>query len=280
MQRTEFTDKVVIITGASSGIGRAMALRLANEGAKLILAARRLEPLVKLASECRSAGGEAEFLDTNVTNEGSCRRLIEIAIAKFGRIDVLINNAGLGMHSLVVDVNDLSIFDRVMRTNYIGSVYCTCFALPFLQRTNGRIVAVSSLAGKSGVPGRSAYAASKHAMAGFFDSLRIELRDSGVSVTVAYPGFVDTGFGERALDANGEPLESRVTIREKVMSADRCAELILNAAAKRKREIVMTFPAKVGQWIRLVWPGLVDRIAVAIVSRRYSLSETSGASGA
>lgn len=280
MRRTEFTDKVVIITGASSGIGRAIALRLASEGARLVLAARRLQPLAELASECRSAGGEAEILETNVTNEGSCRRLIEGTIAKFGRIDVLINNAGLGMHARVVDVNDLSIFDRVMRVNYTGSVYCTCFALPFLQQSNGRIVGVASLAGKSGVPGRSAYAASKHAIAGFFDSLRIELRGSGVSVTVAYPGFVDTGFGERALDANGEPLENRVTIREKVMSADRCAELILNAASRRKREIVMTFPAKVGQWIRLIWPGLVDRMALAIVSRRYSLSETPGSSGA
>jgi short-subunit dehydrogenase len=151
--------------------------------------------------------------------------------------------------------------------NYLGSAYLTAYALPYLKQTKGRIVGVSSLAGKNGVPTRSGYAASKHAMAGFFDSLRIELSDSGVSVTMIYPGFVKSEIRERAAGADGKPLGQSLVHESEVMTAETCARIIISAAAKRKREEVMTLRGKLGQWIKLIAPGMVDRVARQIIER-------------
>jgi short-subunit dehydrogenase len=263
-----FRDNVAIITGASSGIGRALARRLAHRGARLVLAARDAAKLDAAAAECRAAGAAgAVAVPTDVAVERDCEYLVRAAVDAFGRVDTLVNNAGVSMWARFDELRDLRALEQVMRVNYFGAVYCTRYALPYLTATHGRIVAVSSLAGRAGVPTRSGYAASKHAMAGFFDSLRIELAPLGVSVTVAYPGFVATEVRERAFGPDGGPL-ARSPVREKeVMTAERCAELIERAAALRKREVVMTTRGKLGQWLKLIAPGLVDRVAARAIAR-------------
>jgi short-subunit dehydrogenase len=173
----------------------------------------------------------------------------------------LINNAGISMWTPFDQLQDLAILDRIMRVNYLGAAYLTYYALPHLKQTRGRLVAVSSLAGKYGVPTRSGYAASKHAMVGFFDSLRIELLETGVSVTIVYPGFVTSEIRERAFGADGQPLKQSPVRESEVMSAEECARIMIDAIARRKREAVMTLRGKLGQWLKLIAPGLVDKVA-------------------
>ncbi|HET7456636.1 MAG TPA: SDR family oxidoreductase, partial [Gemmatimonadaceae bacterium] len=204
---------------------------------------------------------------TDVAVESECDHLVRTAVGAFGRVDTLVNNAGVSMWARFDELRDLRALEQVMRVNYFGAVYCTRYALPHLKATQGRIVAVSSLAGRAGVPTRSGYAASKHAMAGFFDSLRIELAPLGVSVTVAYPGFVATEVRERAFGPDGGPLKVSPVREKEVMTAERCAELIERAAARRNREVVMTARGKIGQWLKLIAPGLVDRVAARAIAK-------------
>lgn len=261
MAQSEFRDNVVVITGASAGIGREIARQLAQSGAKLVLAAREPALLEAAAAECRSLGGEATAVQTDVGESEQCRRLIEAAMESFGRIDTLVNNAGISMHARFEDMSDIHAVDRITRINYFGSVYCTWYALPHLKRTHGRIVGVASITGKNGVPTRTLYAGTKHAMAGFFDSLRIELRTEGVTVTMAYPGFVATDIAQRALGPDGLPLGTRPVHKDLVMQVDDCARQIIAAAAGRKREIIMARRARLGMLVKLVWPEKIDELA-------------------
>lgn len=268
MGATAFHDNVVIITGASSGIGAELARQLSRQGAKLVLAARSTDALQAVRDSCANPT-VVRVVRCDVNDKTQCKHLIDEAVRAFGRVDTLVNNAGVGMHSNFADLADPDVLDDIMRVNYLGSAYCTYYALPYIRKTRGRIVAVSSLTGKAGVPSRTGYSASKHAMAGFFDSLRIELMDTGVTVTVAYPGFVDTGIGERALGSDGLPLGKRAFMRAGVMSTEECVRLIVAAAAARKREIVMTLTARLGQWLKLIAPGIVDKMALAMITKRY-----------
>jgi short-subunit dehydrogenase len=254
-------ENVMIVTGASSGIGRALALQLAQQGAWLALAARNVDQLATVAADCRRYSGRAIVVPTDVAEQAQCQNLVEQTVAEYGRLDTLINNAGISMWARFDELKDLSVFERIMRVNYLGSVYLTAYALPYLKQTRGRIVAVSSLAGKNGIPTRSGYAASKHAMVGFFDSLRIELKETGVTVTMIYPGFVRSEIRERAFDADGRPLKKSPVREAEVMTPEECARIMINAIARRKREEVMTLRGKLGLWVKLIAPGLVDRMA-------------------
>jgi NAD(P)-dependent dehydrogenase (short-subunit alcohol dehydrogenase family) len=259
---------VTLITGASSGIGRAIALQLAREGARLALAARTPEPLERVAAECRDAGAEAIAIAGDVGAREDCERMVRSAIERFGRLDMLIANAGISMRARFDEITDPTLFERVMRINYLGAVWCTMAALPELKKTGGRIVAMSSLTGKTGVPMRTAYAASKHAIAGFFESLRLELIGSGVSVTTIYPGFVTSEIRFRALGPDGRPVGSDAQNEEDDMSAEECARITLEAARRRKREVVMTARARFGLWLKFVAPALVDRITLNAMKSR------------
>jgi short-subunit dehydrogenase len=256
-----FRDNVVVLTGASEGIGREMALQLAAQGAWLALAARDAAKLENVAAECRARGGRAVAVRTDVADQAQCRALVDRAVQEFGRIDTLVNNAGVSMWARFDEVTDLEPFHRMMQVNYFGSLYCTHAALPHLKQTRGRIVGISSLTGRAGVPTRSGYAATKHAMAGFFDSLRIELADSGVTVTMVYPGFVSTGIRSHAFGPDGRMLDSSPVKESEVMTPEECARQSIDAMAARKRELIMTMRGKVGAWIKLIAPGVVDRIA-------------------
>ena len=265
MERFDFQNKAILITGASSGIGRELAHQLAAKGAWLALAGRNVEHLEAAKTECESRGGRAIAIPTDVSQPDQCEALVRRSMEAYGRIDALVNNAGITMWARFDEVNDLNTFEQIMRVNYFGSLYCTRYALPYIKRTRGEIVGISSLTGKAGVPTRSAYAASKHAMAGFFDSLRIELAGTGVTVTMIYPGFVASEVRQRALGPDGKPLGQSPVREGEVMPVETCARLIVQAMSRRQREMVMTLRGKLGQWLKLIAPGLVDRIALQAI---------------
>lgn len=267
MSSSTFNENVVIITGASAGIGRELALQLAEQGAWLSLAARDHNRLENLAEECRQRGARALVVPTDVSEEKQCKNLIEKTVAEFGRIDTLFNNAGVSMFSRFDQIQNIDLVRNIMKVNFMGSVSITFYALPFLKASKGRLVGISSLTGKNGVPTRSAYAASKHAMAGFFDSVRIELKDDGVSVSMIYPGFVATEVRQRAIRGDGSPLKESYFDESTLMTAEECARIIVDAVGKRKREVVMTTKGKIGLWLKLVAPQLVDNIAKKTVMR-------------
>ncbi|MDQ1257483.1 MAG: family oxidoreductase [Candidatus Hydrogenedentes bacterium] len=263
-----FTDRVVVVTGASEGIGRALCLALAPQRPKLVLAARNEERLRTLADEVKALGAEALVTPADVTDEAACRSIVERAVDAFGAIDVLVNNAGGTMWTPFDEIQDLSMFERLMRLNLLSCVYCTHHALPHLKRSQGRIVGVASVAGLTGVPCRTAYAASKHAMIGFFDSLRIELRDSGVSVTVVAPDFVLSEIHRRALGSDGKPLGKSPMQEDRIMTAETCAALMVDAIERRQRMLITSGRGKLAHWLKLFSPGLVDRIAAKAIHDR------------
>lgn len=263
MQNT-FRENAVIVTGASSGIGRALALRLADEGAWLALAARNAQRLDSLAGECQQRGGKATAIPTDVADESQCRELIQRTQEMYGRIDTLLNNAGIDVVSKLEDLPDLRLFRQVVDVNFYGAVHCTYHALPHLKETRGRIVNISSLGGLLAIPYNTSYIASKFAMMGFSDSLRMEVEQAGVSVTVICPSLVVTEFHERYLDENGQPIGStgRAIYTERTMTADQCAQIVLQAARRRKRQVVMR-PGPLALWLKLIAPGLVDQLIIS-----------------
>ncbi len=270
-----FTNKTIIITGASSGIGEALAIKLAKEKANLVLAARNKSNLDVVAQKCTEIGSKVITVPTDVTNPTACQKLIKEAVTAFGAIDCLINNAGMTMWTRFDRVEDLTLFDRIMQVNYLGSVYCTHYALPYLKKSGGLLVAVSSLTGKTGVPTRSGYAASKHALQGFFDSLRIELKDTGVDVLVVSPGFVATDIRQHVIGSAGNPIEATLSNEQQnVMSTEKCANLIIRAMKQRKRELIMTLKGKLGLWLKLLAPNLVDAIAANAIKSQQNRNES------
>ena len=260
-----FTGRVVVITGASEGIGAELARQLAVERPKLVLAARRVEVLQAVVEQCCAAGAEAIGVRCDVGVEADCRALADAAIARFGGIDVLVNNAGVSGHAHFDQVTDFRWYEDMMRVNYFGSLWCTRYALPALKASRGLIAGVCSLAGKVGVPGRTAYSPSKFAQAGFFEALRVELLGTGVDVTVIFPGVVATGLRLRGYGADGKPAGKSGLKEEGAMSVEECARQIVVALRKRRRELVMTGKGKVGLWLKLIAPRVVDRMARAAV---------------
>ena len=258
---SRMNGNVVVITGASKGIGAELARQLAAKGAKLVLAARNEKELDAVADECRKAGASVVSVKADVAVERDCQTIVAGAILAFGHLDTLVNNAGVSMWARFEDIDDMSILAHIMQVNYMGAVYCTHYALPHLREAKGRIVGIASLAGRTGVPTRTGYSASKHAMTGFFDSLRIELADAGVTVTMIYPGFVSTGIRVNASGPDGKPAAVNPVDERQVMSPQECARIIVEAVETRRREVIMTARGKMALWLKLVAPGLVDRIA-------------------
>ncbi|MET0404110.1 MAG: SDR family oxidoreductase [Cystobacter sp.] len=262
-------DTTVVVTGASSGIGEELAVLLAERGARVVLAARDEVALARVKQRCEQAGGRALAVATDVSDPEACRLLMARAVEAFGGIDVLVNNAGLTMRGRFEEVTDLSVFERLMRVNYLGAVYCTHHALPSIKARRGLVVAVSSLTGKSGVPGRTGYAGSKHAMQGFFDSLRIELLGTGVDVVVVSPGFVATPIRSRALGpdgSTGQP-DGAEAKGGRTMDARTCAAHILRAMERREREWVMIPAPRLLLALKALLPGVVDQLAAWKIRR-------------
>ncbi len=257
--KSEFMrDKVVVITGASSGIGRALAKEFFSRGASLALGARRIDQLELLKAELQ--GSNILCVATDVSQESDCKKLIDATIEKFGRIDVLINNAGISMRALFKDM-DLTVMHRLMDVNFYGTVYCTKYALPYLLETKGSLVGVISIAGHVGLPGRTAYSASKFAVRGFLDTIRIENLRNGLHVLVAAPGFTTSEVRKVALTADGTPQGETPRNEEKMMSAETCACHIAEAVRKRKRELILTFiEGKFTVFLGNFFPSLLDKL--------------------
>lgn len=260
--------KIIVITGASDGIGAEIARQLAASGKAgigLVLAARNTQLLAQVAGQCDAMGSQTLVVATDVGVQADCRQLIDQTIEKFGRIDALINNAGISAQALFEDVqaSDLGWYEDLMRINLWGSVWCTHAALAHLKASQGAIVAVSSLAGLVGVPGRTAYCASKFAMTGFFEALRVELKGAGVSVTTAYPGVVLTNIRSRGLNAAGQTAGSSGLKEDNAMRVEECARLIIEGMQRREREVVMTGKGKLGRFLKLIMPGAVEKMALA-----------------
>jgi short-subunit dehydrogenase len=263
----KFADKVIVVTGASEGIGRALCIALAPQRPRFVLAARNEGRLHELKREVEGRGARALVVPTDVTSEEACQRLIRTTVDQWACLDVLVNNAGVSMWTRFEDITDTSIFEKIMRLNYLGSVYCTYHALPYLKKTRGLIVAVASVAGMTGVPTRSGYAASKHALFGFFDSLRIELDGTGVGVTLIAPDFVLSEIHRRSLGHDGKPLGKSLMQEGRIMTAEKCATLIVAAMEKRKRLLLTSRRAKLGRWVRMFAPRFIDGVAKRAVQK-------------
>lgn len=261
---------VTIITGGSDGIGAEMARQLAarhKDGLTLVLAARSPDKLQAVAAQCGESGARTLCVPMDVAEETQCRALVDRTLAEFGRIDALVNNAGMSAQALFEDVKaeDLHWYETLMKINLWGAVWCTHAALPALKESRGRIVAVSSLSGLVGVPGRTAYSATKFAMSGFFEALRTEVKLRGVSVTTAYPGVVTTQIRHRGYNAQGRPLGMSGLKEEDAMSVEECARLIIEGMDRRDREVVMTAKGKLGRFIKLLAPGVVENMALKVL---------------
>lgn len=257
--------KVVIITGASSGIGKALAEKYACEGWNLVLAARREERLLELKSTLNEAN--VLTVKTDVTSETDCKNLIDQAIEKFGQIDLLINNAGISMRALFHQT-DLTVVRKVMDVNFWGTVYCTKHAMPWLLKSKGSLVGVISIGGYIGLPGRSGYSASKFAVRGFLETVRVENLKTGLHVLIAAPGFTSSEIRKSALLANGQQQGETPRNENNMMSAEECAGHIYKAVQTRKRELVLTFAeGKLTVFLSKFFPRFIDKMSYKMFAR-------------
>lgn len=251
-------DKVVLITGASSGIGKAIALEAMKRGALVAVCARNAEKLSDVYGQ--TDNNRLLYLSADVSKQQDCKKFIDAVIEKWGRIDVLINNAGASMRALFEDA-DVSVIRELMDINFFGAVYCTKYALTYILERKGIIVGVSSIAGYRGIPARTGYNASKFALQGFLESLRTELLHSGTHVMWVAPGFTASNIRNVARSHDGSAQSETPLDEQQLMSAERCAEIILNAVKKRKRTVIMTLIGKMTVWVNRIFPGFVDKRA-------------------
>jgi dehydrogenase/reductase SDR family protein 7B len=259
-------DKVIIITGGSSGIGRALAKKFGREGSKLVITGRRKEQLEDVANDLRQHNVQVVTVVADASIEADCANVVETAIREYGRIDVLVNNAGISMRALFEDVQ-LEVFRKIMDVNFYGLVNTTRYALPHILRSKGSIVGISSVNGRRATPARSAYSASKFAMIGFLESLRSEMLDRGVHVLTACPGFTASNIRRAALMANGKPYGGPTRDESYMMSAEEVADHIYTAVVKRKRDILLTLQGKLAVWLNYFFPRWMDRKALELIQR-------------
>ncbi len=259
-------DKVAIVTGASSGIGEAIAKEYAARGAKVMLAARAEDKLQKIVAEIEAAGGKAIYAVCDVTKFEQCQAMVDKTVAEYGAIDILICNAGLSMRAIFDDV-EIDVLRRLMDVNFWGTVNCTKCALPYLQAAKGSIVGVSSVAGLHGLPARTGYSASKYAMTGFLETLRIENLKKGLHVMIACPGFTASNVRFSALTADGSSQGATPRTEEKMMSSAQVAHIIIKATAKRKRLCLMEFDGRATHFVKKFAPRFLDKMFYAAMAK-------------
>jgi short-subunit dehydrogenase len=254
-----FTGKTSIITGASSGIGRACAIELARQGSNLVLCARDVSKLYPVVAECDALGVKAFAIRADVSVEEDCRALIQTAIEQFGSIDILINNAGMSMRA-TFEQTDLSVLKKLMDINFWGAVYCTKLALPWLLKSKGSVVGISSIAGFKGLPGRTGYSASKFALNGFLETLRIETRRKGLHVLICAPGFTASNIRNTALNSAGQAQKESPLNESSLMQPEEVARHILNAIRKRKPYLILTLLGKMTVLLNKFFPLFMDKM--------------------
>lgn len=253
----DISHKVIIITGASSGIGRACALAFAKRKCKIVLAARHEDKLKEVEELIKPYNSNVLSIVADVSKEEDCKRLVQESFNKYHRIDVLINNAGISMRA-IFDGVDLKVLRQVMDTNFWGAVYCTKYALPYLHKTCGSIVGISSIAGKKGLPGRVGYCASKFALEGFLETVRIENMRKGLHVFTVCPGFTASNIRNTALVKDGSIQKESPRDEAKMMQPEEVAAAIVNGVIKRKRDIILTLQGRLTIFLNKFFPGWVD----------------------
>ena len=260
-----FTDKVIIVTGASSGIGLASARLFGREGAKVVMAARSLDRLESLAAGV-APEDKVLCVKCDVSREDDCRVLVEKTVERFGRIDILVNNAGISMRAMFRDL-DLKVIHSLMDVNFWGTVNCTKYALPWLLKSRGSVVGVISIAGYSALPARTGYSASKYAVRGFLDTLRIEHLQDGLNVLVFAPGYTSSNVRNAALTADGTPQGETPLEEGKLMSAEEVALKLAKALRRRRSEVILTALGKVTVLAHRLFPRLTDRLTYSYIAR-------------
>ena len=260
-----FADKVIIVTGASSGIGLASARLFGSLGAKVVMAARSIGKLEDLASGVADSD-HVMCVRCDVTDETDCRALIAAAVERFGGIDILVNNAGISMRAMFKDL-DLSVIRSLMDVNFWGTVNCTKAALPYLLERKGQVVGVISIAGYSALPARTGYSASKYAIRGFLDTIRIEHLKEGLGVLVFAPGYTASNVRNAALTADGSAQGETPLDEGKLMSAEKCAEHLAKGLAKRRSQVTLTTLGRATVWAHRLFPRLTDKLTYSYIAR-------------
>lgn len=262
-------DKVVIITGGTSGIGKALAFEFGKQGAKLLITGRNSNELDKTVQELRQAGITIAGIRADVSREEDNKRMAEEALRLYGKIDILINNAGISMRALFEHA-DMAVIKQVMDINFYGVLYATKYCLPEIIRNKGSVVGISSIAGFRGLPGRTGYSASKFALNGFLEVLRTELLKTGVHVLTACPGFTASNIRKRALTGDGTMQGESPRNEKKMMTAEECARHIYRATVKRKRTLILTTEGKLAVWLNKWWPSLADRLVYNAFAKEHN----------
>lgn len=257
MKDSFFHDKVVAITGGSDGIGLALAEQLLASGARVATCARNQEKLYDL--QVKHPGAPLHSIVADVSRYEDCKMFVETTVAQLGDIDILINNAGISMRALFKDAQ-VEVIRKVMEVNFFGTVYCTKISLPSIIKKKGIIVGISSIAGYRGLPGRSGYSASKFALNGWLESLRVELKEEDVHVMWVCPGFTRSNIRKTALNENAGPEGESALNENNLMSSEEVAMHILNAIRKKKRNLILTFQGLQAVWLNKLVPSWTDRL--------------------
>lgn len=255
-----------MITGASSGIGEATAYAFASLGCKVVLAARSVDKLEAVKNKCTTLGGESFVVKCDVSLENDCKQLIAETVKKFGTVDILINNAGISMRALFSEL-DMQVLKQVFDINFWGTVYCTKYAMPYLLQQKGSVLGVSSVAGIKGLPGRTGYSASKFAMNGFMEALRIENRKTGVYVGVICPGYTASNIRNTALNKEGKAQTETPLDESKLMQPEEVAAVMVEMIRNRRAEVVLTAQGKLTKWLNKFFPRWVDQLVYNVVSK-------------
>ncbi|MFN9519513.1 MAG: SDR family oxidoreductase [Bacteroidota bacterium] len=264
---TYLNNKVVLITGASSGIGEATAYAFARAGCRLSLAARNMEKLNQVKKTCEQLGSPAVLaVRVDVAVETDCMEWVQKTVTEFGTVHVLINNAGITMRALFNELN-LDVMRSVMDINFWGTVYCTKYALPYILHNQGSVVGISSVAGIKGLPARAGYSASKFAMHGFLESLRIENLKNGLHVGIVCPGYTNSNIRTTALNKQGQPQAESPFDESKLMPAETVADSILNCVVKRKSFSLLSKEAHLTYWLNKFFPAWVDNLVYRVVAK-------------
>lgn len=256
-----FAGQTVIITGASSGLGRQLARDLASFGARCVLHGRNKEALQETVRVCKEAGGESLAVVGDVTQPEDCGKLVTAAVEKFGGIDIYLSNAGLSMWAPFEEVKDLGIFRRLMEVNYLGAVHGMHHALPHLKQSRGQFAAIASIQSRMGVPSHTGYVASKHALEGFCEALRYDVEGTGINILTVHPHWIrGTSLRANACAADGSNVgEGRRSHNSESISAEECSLAVLEALRRRDRELVIPAKLRLVPWLKLFWPGLLRR---------------------
>lgn len=261
------SNKVIWVTGASSGIGKALAIALSTKNVKLVLSSRNIESLESVKNLCKEPKN-VHIIPLDLEDYNSLKEKANLAINAFGHVDILVNNGGVSQRSLAHETQ-IAVDKRIMDINYIGTVALTKAILPhFIANKKGHFVVTTSIVGKIGTPLRSSYAASKHALHGFFDSLRAENHKNNIVVSLICPGFINTNVSKNALIGNGTALGKMDVATGKGMSAERCATLIIKAIEKQKAEVYIAgAKEKMGVYVKRFFPKLF-----AVLIRKLSVT--------